>query len=49
MPTSVCCELCYKYEMYLAPFTAILTIAMHTDFNKNKNVDDTNKEDVESE
>ena len=24
---SVCCDLYYKYGMYLAPFTAILTIA----------------------
>ena len=35
--TSVCCELYYKYGMYLAPFTAILTTAKHINFNKNKN------------
>ena len=33
--TSVCCELYYKYGMYLAPFTAMLTTARHIDFNKN--------------
>ena len=37
--TSVCCEPYYKYGMYLAPFTAMLTIARHIDFNKNKNID----------
>ena len=38
--TSVCCELYYKYGMYLAPFTAMLTTARHIDFNtdKNKNI-----------
>lgn len=46
--TSVCCELYYKYGMYLAPFTAMLTTARHIDFNKNKNIID-NKNDVESE
>ena len=45
--TSVCCELYYKYGMYLAPFTAILTTARHIDFNKNKSVENKNKEDVE--
>ena len=45
--TSVCCELYYKYGMYLAPFTAILTKARHIDFNKNKSVENKNKEDVE--
>ena len=35
--TSVCCELYYKYGMYLAPFTAMLTTAKHINFNKNKN------------
>ena len=33
--TSVCCELYYKYGMYLAPFTAMLTTARHIGFNKN--------------
>ena len=39
--TSVCCELYYKYGMYLVPFTAMLTTARHTDFNtdKNKNIE----------
>lgn len=46
--TSVCCELYYKYGMYLAPFTAMLTTARHIDFNKNKNIVD-NKNNVESE
>ena len=35
--TSVYCELYYKYGMYLAPFTAMLTTAKHINFNKNKN------------
>ena len=35
--TSVCYELYYKYGMYLAPFTAMLTTAKHINFNKNKN------------
>ena len=34
--TSVCCELYYKYGMYLAPFTAVLTTAKHINFHKNK-------------
>ena len=33
--TSVCCELYYKYGMYLAPFAAMLTTARLIDFNKN--------------
>ena len=33
--TSICCELYYKYIMYLAPFTAMLTTAKHINFNKN--------------
>ena len=39
--TSVCCELYYKYGMYLAPFTAMLTTARHIDFNtdRNKNIE----------
>ena len=32
--TSSCCELYYKFGMYLAPFTAMLTTARHIDFNK---------------
>ena len=32
--TSTCCELYYRYGMYLAPFTAMLTTARHIDFNK---------------
>ena len=51
--TSVCCELYYKYGMYLAPFTAMLTTERHIDLNKNKNVDnknlDNNNNDVGSE
>ena len=41
--TSVCCELFYRYGMYVAPFTAILTTARHIDFNKfidSKNIAD---------
>ena len=37
---SVCCELYYKYGMYLAPFTVMLTTARHIDFNKIKNIVD---------
>lgn len=36
--TSACCELYYKYGMYLAPFTAMLTTVRHVDFNKTINV-----------
>ena len=32
--TSICCELYYKYGMYLAPFTAMLTTARYIDFNQ---------------
>ena len=38
--TSVCSELYYKYGMYLAPFTAMLTTAKHINFNINKNAID---------
>ena len=38
--TSVCCELCYKYGMYLTLFTAMLTTVKHINFNKNKNAID---------
>ena len=41
--TSVCCELYYKYGMYLAPFTAMLTTAKHINFNKNKNATEKNE------
>ena len=34
--TGACCELYYRYGMYLAPFTAMLTTARHINFNKNK-------------
>lgn len=40
--TSVCCELYYKYGMYLAQFTAMLTTAKHINCNKNKNAIDKN-------
>ena len=42
--TSICCELYYKYGMYLAPFTAMFTTvtAKHINFNKNKNAIDKN-------
>ena len=43
--TNVCCEMYYKYGMYLAPFTAMLTTARHIDFNKKENLDHTTKED----
>ncbi len=34
--TSTCCELYYKFGMYLAPFTAVLITAKHIEFNKSK-------------
>lgn len=36
--TSSCCELYYRYGMYLAPLTAMLTTARHIDFNKKENI-----------
>ena len=30
--TNTCCELYYRYGMYLAPFTAMLTTVKHIDF-----------------
>ena len=36
--TGACCELFYRYRMYQAPFTAMLTTARHITFNKNKKV-----------
>ena len=50
--TSVCCELFYRYGMYLAPFTAMLTTARHIDFNKfidNKNIADKNGDSANTE
>ena len=45
--TSACCELYYRYGMYLAPFTAMLTTVRHIDFS-NKDIEvkniDTQKE-----
>ena len=46
--TSVCCELYYKYGMYLAPFTAMLTTAKQITFNKNKNAIDKNDGEPEN-
>ena len=45
--TSTCCELYYRYGMYLAPFTALLTTARHisindasiNNFNKTEDID----------
>ena len=37
--TSTCCELYYRYGMYLAPFTAMLTTARHIEFKKTENND----------
>lgn len=42
--TSTCCELYYRYGMYLAPFTGMLTTVRHIDFEeplreKNENID----------
>ena len=36
--TSTCCELYYKYGMYLAPFTAILTTSKHIFISNNENI-----------
>ena len=33
--TSAWCELYYRYGMYLAPLTAMLTTASHINFDKN--------------
>ena len=43
--TNVCCEMYYKYGMYLAPFTAMLTTARHIDFSKKEILDNTIKDD----
>lgn len=37
--TTVCCEMYYKYGMYLAPLTAMLTTVKHIDFQKNNNTE----------
>ena len=34
--TSACCELYYRYGMYLAPLTAMLTTVKHIDFKNKK-------------
>jgi hypothetical protein len=39
--TNLCCEMYYKYGMYLAPITALLTTARYIDFNEKK------KDDIE--
>lgn len=44
--TSSCCELYYRYGMYLAPFTAMLTTARHIDFDKKENIDIKNDESI---
>ena len=46
--TSACCEMYYRYGMYLAPFTAMLTTARHIDFSKEVNVSE-NIENLEDE
>lgn len=43
--TTTCCELYYRFGMYLAPFTAMLTTARHIDFQKkDENIDIKNDE-----
>ena len=37
--TSSCFELYYRYGMYIAPLTAMLTTARHIIFNKKENID----------
>jgi hypothetical protein len=34
--TNSCCELYYRFGMYLAPFTAMLTTVRHIDFSQSK-------------
>ena len=41
--TRTCCELYYRYGMYLAPFTAMLTTARHIDFTE------LNKKDIKND
>ena len=46
--TSSCCELYYRYGMYIAPFTAMLTTVKHIDFKKEEeNIDIKNDESDE--
>ena len=43
--TSTCCELYYRYGMYLAPFIAMLTTAKHINFEaKTENINIKNDE-----
>ena len=42
--TTACCELYYKYGMYLAPFTAMLTTARNIDFKNPYDKNDGNDE-----
>ena len=44
--TSTCCELYYRYGMYLAPFTAMLTTARHINFEKNENENEEKHENI---
>ena len=39
-----CCEMYYKYGMYLAPFTGLLTTVKNIDFSKTENNDIENGE-----
>ena len=45
--TNICCELYYRYGMYLAPFTAMLTTARHIelDFQKKDENNDLKNDD----
>ena len=45
--TSTCCELYYKYGMYLAPFTAMLTTARHIDLDSDMKIIKPNDQDTE--
>ena len=46
--TSSCCELYYRYGMYLAPFTALLTTTKHIDFKQSENITIKNDEGIKN-
>ena len=43
--TSLCCELYYRYGMYMAPFTAMMTTVKNIDFKKEEENIDFKKEE----
>ena len=46
---NVCCELYYRYGMFLAPFTTLLTTAKHIDFSKQNITDETENISLEND